>query len=277
MTWTVRRASVRDRDALVTLCRESVGPDDYVIDYLDDLLRQGVVQVAIAGGERVVGMMSGQPCIDGSMWLGQARTHPEVRRQGVARAIIESFARQARASGDSALRLWTEAGNEEGIRSFTAAGFREVARFTRVIGDPAQGTPRGKPRAFDEDLWRQVSGSSIAAKGRGYANHKWYFVAVTRGVTDALAAKGVYRAWDENVLAVGGNAELQDTFWFTMWAGEAAELFAEARRLAGGSGAQHAGAFIPHDPDLLAEAHRNGFEPGSWGREAILAERPVVL
>lgn len=277
MTWYVRRASLRDRDALVKLCTVSVGPDDYVVHFLDDMILKEVVNVALGGDGRAIGMMAYRRCVDGAAWLGQARTHPDFRRQGVARALVDSFVGLARASGVPALRLWSESTNQEAIASFTACGFKEIARFVRVVGPSARGKAKAAPRTFDEDLWRQIAGSTIVARGRGYVSHDWTFVPATRPVAFVLVSQGLFRAWDGNLFTIARpSGDLEQAFAFTMWSGRPSELLSEACRQAAMVGRAHVETFLPHDRDLLAEARRAGFEPGSWGREAIFCELPVT-
>jgi hypothetical protein len=156
----------------------------------------------------------------------------------------------------------------------STGGFREVARFTRVVGPSARGPPKAIPRRFDEDLWRAVQGSTILARGKGYAAHEWYFVPASRIVVFAIAAKGHFQGWGGNLLSFG-QAEDEEALEFTMWAGRPDELLEEACRRAAQEGRASAETFVPHDRDLLAEARREGFEPGSWGREAVLFELAV--
>ena len=274
MTWYVRRASLHDKPELEALCRTTVGPDDYALDYLERSILKGIVYVALDGKQRIVGMMSYRPCIDGSGWLHMARTHPDVQRQGVARALAESFVGMARASNVPFLRLWADATNVPSLNAAKAGGFHEVARFTRVVGPAARGTPKSAPRRFDEELWRTVHGSTILARGKGYAAHEWTFVPATRPVVFAVAAKGHFHGWDGNLLTFG-QAEGEAALEFTMWAGRPDELFAEGCRRAAHEGRKTAEAFVPHDRDLLAGARRTGFEPGSWGPEAVLFELAV--
>jgi len=55
MMWYVRRASLHDKAALEELCRDAVGPDDYVLLDLEDLILRSVVHVALEGRDRIVG------------------------------------------------------------------------------------------------------------------------------------------------------------------------------------------------------------------------------
>lgn len=285
MNWSVRRASLRDVPSLVTLCKEAVGPDDYVIDEIEESVLRSVVHVALQGTERIVGMMSYRPCLDGSAWLSQARTHPDFRRQGVARAIINSFVGLARNSRVPTIRLWSESTNREGVASFSALGFKEVGRFVRMRGVAAslsRGDRRSmgaslsaKPLRFDETLWRRVSASPIVAKGSGYVYQEWGFLPATRPVAFALAAKGLFREWEGNLVALGEHPERSEDLWVTMWDGSLSRTLAAATRFAALQDRRHADVFLPKESDLLAEARSAGFEAGSWGREAVVAELHV--
>src|SRR3972149_2092457 len=136
--WSVRRASLRDKPALAALCRAAVGPDDYLLAYLDHALP------------------------DGSAWLSAARTHPEFQRKGVARALIRAVESLAQRSGRTALRLWTEVTNEAAIATFQATGFREVARFgRRMARAAATEPPKLEPFLANEDLWSSLDASPI--------------------------------------------------------------------------------------------------------------------
>lgn len=276
MTWTVRRASLRDLDALAELCRAAVGEDDYALRYLRPMILRRVTHLALDGAGRTVGMMVYHPCIDGSAWLGIARTHPDVRRQGVATVLVESFAGLARAGGVPALRLWSEARNRAGTASATAVGFREVGRFTRLVAPAARGRTRAGPRRFDEPLWRAIKASSVVAKGGGYVAHDWTFVPASRPVAFVITSLGLFRGWGGNLLAVETPDPQEEALSATLWAGEPQELFAEACRQAAAAGRRRVEAFVPHDRDLLVEARRAGFKEGAWGREAVLFELAVT-
>ena len=277
MTWRVRRASLHDLDALAALCRASVGPDDYVLHYLEWELLHSVVRVALDDDGRIVGMAVYRPCIDGSGWLAMARTHPNHRREGVNRAILDTMVGMARTSRVPFLRLWTDASNADGVAAFRASGFREVARFARVHGPSARGTLRAGPRSFDEDLARQVESSPIVRDGRGYVAHDWGFVPATRSTVFAVAARGALRAWGRNLIAVPDmrGHDIPDLLEVRLWAGEPEALFEEACRQAAAAGRSQVGTYIPHARDLLQGARRAGFETIDWGAEAILCELAV--
>ncbi|HEV8595619.1 MAG TPA: GNAT family N-acetyltransferase [Thermoplasmata archaeon] len=277
MNWRVRRATPGDEAALADLCAAAVGPDDYVIAHLAWELKVNTVHVALDAGERIVGMTVYRRCLDGSGWLAMARTHPAFRRQGVNRALVGSFARMARVNGVRYLRLWTNARNEDGIATFRAIGFHEVARFDRIEALAEGGAVEGLPCPARTELWEQVERSSIVAKGNGHVPYGRCFVPASPSLMSQLVARGELRYWRGNLIALPeppGRAE-RDVQDVTLWAGDPPQLLKEARRQAAAAGRPRAGVSIPHDPELLGAAAEAGFELVPWGIEAVLCELSV--
>ena len=278
MVWAVRRASRADIPALGDLCRASVGPDDYVTNYLEWVTANDTVHVALDPRDRFVGMAVYRTAFDGTGWLGMARTHREYRRQGVNRAIVESFIHLARRRGHRFLRLWTNAGNSDGVATFGRIGFREVARFTRVQAPPASGAVKSKTVKYDSQAWRRVQASALVRAGRGYAHYGWEFIRLNAAILRKCAESGALRSWRGNLLAVpdtprptAEDAILQ----LTMLAGSTAALLAEGRRIARAEGRPDVGTYVPHTRSFLDAAKRSGFTVVPWGDEAILCELAV--
>src|SRR3989304_5270172 len=128
----VRPATPRDIKALVRLCRAAAGSGDYVLAYLREMLAAREILVAEERG-RIVAMMGVTPCLDRALWLGQARTHPDFRRQGYAQRLVEAARARVRRERRPALRLWTSERNLAAQRLAESAGFRRIAVFTRRV------------------------------------------------------------------------------------------------------------------------------------------------
>lgn len=274
--WRTRRASLRDKPVLADLCRASVGPDDYVLEYLEDLLLRAVTYVAL-DGDRIVGMMTYSEVFDGSAWLGQARTLPEYRQRGVAASLTEALEGLARMKGLHALRLLTEATNRAGVASFQKMGFREVARFARMGADASARPTRARieRKTPSEELWTSLAASPIVRQGSGYVGYEYVFVPLNRGNFHYLANLGDLWGWDGIVLLI---AEAGATFPGPLLnvsplAGDARTFFRELPALAKARGAPRVETFVPHDRELIGIAAGEGLEPASWGQEAILAEK----
>jgi len=277
-TWEVRRASLHDADALISLCKASVGPDDYVIGELDRLILQGVLHVAL-DGERVIGSMHYSPAIDGSGWLGAARTHPDYRRQGVATAIVQSFVGLASRSRVDALRLWSSARNVAGNRSARACGFREVARFTRVKRKSARGPARASRLPFDTDLVDEIRVSPVARLSNGYVPYDWYFLPLTPANVHLLAGAGAFHrvAGGVALFSVHSEEGWEGVLEFGLAAGQPARILQAMPSAGHALGLKELHSFLPHDAAVLEAARKAGFVNAPWGQEAILFERSIEL
>ena len=274
-TWEIRRASLRDRDELAALCEAAVAPDDYVIDRLEDLILLGVVQIAL-DGERIIGMMHYSPSIDGSGWLRAARTHPDYQRRGVATALLGSFVGLGARSGVRALRLWSSAANVAGSASANASGFREVARFSRMKRKTMKGSNRGARISFTTELVQEILESPILRRAGGYVPYDRAFISLTPATIHLLANSGaLYRvAGGVVVVSPRPEREAETSQDFGLAAGDPAKV------LGGIAAAQVRGVesvevYLPFDRSVLDAAGRTGFEPESWGQEAVLFERTL--
>jgi len=277
-TWEVRRASLHDKDALVALCTASVGADDYAIEMLERFILHGVLHVAL-DDNRIIGMMYYSTAIDGSGWLGAARTHPDYRHRGVATAIVQSFVGLASRSRVGALRLWSSARNTAGNRSAKACGFREVARFTRVKRTTAKGSARASRLSFDSDLVDEILGSPVVRLSNGYVPYDWCFLPLTPANVHLLASAGAFHrvAGGVAVISVHPEVEWAEALEFGLAAGQPARILRAMPSVGHALGLKEVHSFIPRDDGVLEAARKAGFERAPWGQQAILFERPIEL
>lgn len=261
------------------MCRASVGPDDYALRILDDLILRAVTYVAL-DGDRIVGTTTYHEVFDGSAWVSVARTHPAYQGKGVATALVQALEGLARMKGLAALRLWTETTNRAGIATFTKAGFREVARFARRIAPAARGKAPADLRALrlTEDLWSSIETSPILALSRGYVAHGYDFVPLTRGTAHLLANRDALWGWaGQRALLAHLHEWTEDpALQVTALSGDVARILRDAPRIAAARGRRWAVSFLPLDGDVLRTAEASGYRPGSWGREAILCEKTLA-
>lgn len=241
----VRSATPGDIKALARLCHAAAGPGDYVLEYLREMIAAREILVAEERG-RIVAMMGVTPCLDRALWLGQARTHPDFRRQGYAQRLAES------------------------------TDFRRIAVFTRRVARTRRGpsglrTSRGAAEAFR--LWRR---SLFYRQGRGYISYQWHFLPLTQ-ITQNLLKKMAGR----NELLVGSDIavvlwteEERKTAFASVLAGGQRGLVA-ARRAAGERGYAAVQTFLPRDARIVRWAREAGFIKDSWGTRAVLYEQRV--
>lgn len=263
--------------ALVALCRESMGPDDYVPAFVDDFLRTGVVFLAETSGSPV-GMMVYHDVPDGSVWLHAARTHPAWRQRGVATELMAACERLALERRRTALRLWAAASNEASVTANRKYGFEERARFTRmrIPASPTRFETRLEPLNLAKD-WALVEGSPLLRQGRGYVFHDFYFVPLTRTNAEWLARDKALWRWDSQVVALSEDYEDASgrDLQIQALAGDPAAILRAAPGIAGARGADRVETFLPHDPRLLETARQAGFDFMDWGQEAVVFEKPL--
>lgn len=273
--WTTRRAVLADAPALRALCLESVGPDDYVPDFLDRFLRESTTLVA-TDGDRIVGMMVYDDTPDGGVWLHAARTHPEVRRRGVATDLNRACEDLARLRGRTFLRLWAEAANTASVEAARRSGFEARARFTRMRVPADRPGPAVALEPLDPDRdWSLLGTSPFLRMSGGFVFHDFYFVPLTRSNARWLGGVGALQRFGANAIAVSEDFE---EVWgkdlqVQLLAGDAATILRAAPAIARDRGADRVESFLPHDAALLEAATREGFEYMEWGREAVLLEK----
>ena len=272
--WEIRRASLADREAIANLCRAAEGPEDYVLEFLDDMILRGVFLVAL-DGNRIIGAVSYREALDRSAWLAAARTHPEYRRQRVASELIESLAGLARRSGIHALRLWSSASNSGGVASARACGFKEVSRFARMTCPSMRGGLRPPSISFSTELSERIRDSDLLRRGKGYIPYDWYFVKLTTGNVHLMANAGALFAIDSGIACFSAPGEL--TLEFGLIEGSPVPLLRGIARTAGAMGCKQATGFLPQDSALISGARKLGYVPGTWGKHAILFERPIPV
>ena len=272
--FTIRRATAADRDALEELCRASVGPDDYVPDFLEDFLATGVVFVA-EDEDRPVGMMAYHDVPDGSAWLHAARTRPDYRRRGVATGLMKACEELAASRRRTAFRLWASADNVASVTANRLYGLRERARFTRMRITAAPGAaPSPEPFDMDRD-WPALEASPILRTSAGYVFHDFYFLPLDRANAARLSSEGALLRFGDNVVSVSEDYEVAwgKDLQIQPLLGDPGAILRACPALAAARGADRVETFLPHDLDLLTAAQRAGFAFMDWGQQAILFEK----
>ncbi len=273
--WTIREATPGDAPALADLCREAVGPDDYVPAFIEGFLRTGVVFLAEAEG-RAVGMMVYHDVPDGSVWLHAARTHPDLRQQGVATGLMRVCEGLARKRDRRAMRLWAEAANVASVAANRKYGFRERARFTRMRVPAARDRRDVRVEPFDPKRDRPLlSSSAVLRRGAGYVFHDFYFLPLTQRNAAWLCGVGALWRLGRGVVSLSEDFEgpWGKDLQVQLVAGDPDRILRAAPAIAAIRGAERVESFLPHDAALLAKARRAGFETMEWGQEAVLFEK----
>lgn len=75
---------------------------------------------------------------DSSAFITQVAVHPDCRRRGAGRALVESAALKAREAGARDLRLTVRQDDERAVAFYRSLGFQEVGRAPGYYGYPPQ-------------------------------------------------------------------------------------------------------------------------------------------
>lgn len=107
--------------------------------------------VALADGPSPIGFVSGvettHPDKGTEMFLYELSVHPDHRKRGVGRALVESLAELARDNGCYGMWVGTERDNEAALATYRSAGADEpedCVVFSWTF-DPAPEEPRARP------------------------------------------------------------------------------------------------------------------------------------
>lgn len=255
----------------------SVGPDDYVLRFLDRFTRESTTFLAEERG-LPIGMVVYDDTPDGGGWLHAGRTHPDYRRRGVATSLTRRCEEFAGTRGRTTLRLWAAASNLASVAASRRQGYAERARFTRMripSASPGPAVPL-EPLVQIRD-WPALAASPILQRSAGFVFHDFYFLPLNVRTLPILSGLGALWCLGENGLAISGDLEeaagvslqVQPLF------GDPSVLLAAASAIGRDRGADRVESFLPHDPSILDAARRAGYEFMEWGQEAILFEKPV--
>jgi len=269
-----RLAVPADLKPLAALCRAAVGPDDYVLEYLPEMIARREILVTITGG-RVRAMTGLTECADGALWIGQLRSHPAWRRRGLARLLLDrAYARVVR-EGRPALRLWTSQRNLTARALFESDGFRPVAMFSRMVAASVSARSDRAPRpSGSRNLLRQWERSVFARDGKGFLDYRWRFTRLDQSVIRTLTDRGELHRSSQGALLFWTGVENRTTVHVAALTGGKAALL-HARRVAGSRGFSTVLVFLPRTKRSLTAGRRAGFRMASWGTRAILYERPA--
>jgi GNAT superfamily N-acetyltransferase len=157
---TIRPVRPADRERVLEITRDIWAGHDYVPRVFDRWVNDATASFQAAEADGVlVGVHRVRPYAPGLVWYEGLRVASTHRRQGIARAMLESAIGEFRQQGFREMRLATL--DEPAIRLFESAGFKELVevrwwRAQRVEG----GEPARIPDAEEaKRLWPWLSTS----------------------------------------------------------------------------------------------------------------------
>ena len=88
-------------------------------------------------GDAVAGYVGSQTVLDETDMMNVA-VHPDFRRQGIARQLIDELVQRLKAAGSRCLTLEVRASNAGAIALYENLGFQEVGRRPRYYRNPRE-------------------------------------------------------------------------------------------------------------------------------------------
>lgn len=157
---TLRPVRPSDRERILEMTRDVWEGHDYIPRVFDDWISDAgaAFQAAEVDGV-VVGLQRLRPYAPGLIWYEGLRVASTHRRQGVARAILQSAIAEARQQGFREMRLAT--GNPGAVRLFESEGFRRYLDIRWWRGMRVEGGDPGRmpePEGASK-LWPLVAAS----------------------------------------------------------------------------------------------------------------------
>jgi GNAT superfamily N-acetyltransferase len=150
-----------DRDRVIQLTRDIWDGHDYVPRVFDDWVADSgaAFQAAEVDGV-VVGLQRLRPYAPGLVWYEGLRVASTHRRQGVARALLESAINEAKEQGFREMRLGTA--NPDAVKLFESVGFHRLVDVRWWHGPRMEGgeSARMPDPAEARKLWPAVSKSA---------------------------------------------------------------------------------------------------------------------
>lgn len=266
-----------DNRLVARLCRRAVGPRDYVLAILREVVADKGLFLAW-NGEMLVGMTNFETCVDGSGWLSMARTDLQWRRSGVALFLQRQIAAHARQRGVKILRLWTSSKNKPSVRACRKGGFNPVceAAHTSCRLRPKRRKPVTRPISpRSEAPLKSFLRFTYLSKMNGYLAYKWHFVKASRELLEQLLRrKELYKVGDSWFILTKPERSYRTLeSSCTILSGPIASSLRSAIEVAEGLGAQTIGAYIPYDSFLIKRAIELGFRREPWGEHSIVFEK----
>jgi GNAT superfamily N-acetyltransferase len=149
-----------DRERVVEIVKDLWGGHDYIPEVFDDWVADAASAFeALEVDGVVVGLQRLRPYAPGLVWYEGLRVAPSHRRQGLARAMLESAIAEAKEQGHGEMRLGTA--NPEAVSLFESAGFKRLVDVRWWTGLRIEGgdSARMPDPAEAEKLWPAITKS----------------------------------------------------------------------------------------------------------------------
>jgi len=273
----VRVARPSDYEKIGRLCRRAVGPSDYVLRILREVINDKGLFLAWSGGQ-LVGMTNFDRCIDGSGWLSMARTDPDWQGRGVARFLQREIAERAKKRDIRILRLWTLSANHPAIRACEKGGFHRVCEAVHVSHTFRSRTYRDYSHQTSEVISAgKILNSPFLSKTRGYFAYKWQFVNANKALIQMIIRKRELCSQDGGtfILTKPESSFHRLSSSFCLLEGDMVRSMRLILSKAKNLGVEWIGGYLPYDRHLIHAALSNGFKVDGWGNHCFVFEKII--
>lgn len=273
----VRVACPSDYKVVSRLCRRAVGPGDYVLQILREVINDRGLFLAWVG-DQLVGMTNLEKSVDGSGWLSMARTDPDWQGLGVARFLQRELARRAKKHDIRFLRLWTLSTNHAAIRACEKGGYHRVCEAVHV-SHSFRSKIRGEYPHFSSNVnsTKRILESSYLSKTRGYFAYKWQFVKADQALIEKIRRKRELYSHDELtfILTKPENTFHRLSCSFSLLRGDPVRSMCLILSKAKSLRTERVGGYLPFDRQLLAAALKSAFKVDSWSDHCCVFEKII--
>ena len=274
-----RIARPSDFQPVAKLCRRAAGPRDYVLSILRETIERGGLFLALNDSE-LVGMTNFEKCMDGSGWLGMARTDPDWRRSGVAIFLQERITAHAKKGGITTLRLMASSRNRPSIGAIRKGEFKQVCEAAHIsyhFKTTGKDTSIPPCSRVSETQLDTILDSEYLSQMNGYLPYNRRFVKANERLLKMIFRRG-------EVYAMGGAAFIltepkkifrERATSLSLLTGKVTDSFTRSKDAAKALGVQVMGAYIPYNRYLVRTAEELGFRREHWGHHCLVFERNI--
>ena len=276
-----RIAAASDYAMIRKLCVRAVGPEDYVLGILKDVIERGRLFLVFSKGNELIGMSNFTPVFDKSGWLGMARTDPEWRGLGVAQFLQKKSASFARERGIRKLRFFVVSTNSASLRAAVKGGFKVVAEATHVsfkTNKISQSTVNTEIKEDEENGsgildYDSTSDSTYLRRMNGYIGYGYAFVKGNKRNLAQIRKRGEMHSFPDGTFVFTQPEARRGEF--SIITGTTTESLTKILHISKGLKVSSVGGFIPYDRGIINSAEKIGFHPDTWGRHLIVFEKKI--
>ena len=271
---TSRIARRSDYRKVARLCRRSVGPRDYVLSELEEVIDDGRLFLAFEG-KKLVGISHLTELPDNSGWLGMARTDPDWRGKGVAQFLQRKIAAYEKERGIKRLRMFILETNTSSIRAVQKGGFKPVCDVS-YLSRRVKRTAKIQPITSNRPSIQSLPKSQYVRMLNGYFGYGWQILRASQDVFKKIVDKdGIYMGRGTTILFTNVKESQDNLQAFTLLDGPVGKGLKQAIEIGSQIGCKDVGTFLPYEPRAIKTAKKLGFSQSSWGWHMIVFEKKI--